>query len=278
MPQITAAAVKALRDRTGLPMMDCKKALQEAGGDEEAAIELLRKAGMKVAQKRAGKETSEGRIAVYPSLDPGVGTIVELQCESAPVASSEGFVQLANDLARQLATGPGAATPEELLGQPSPSQAPKTLQEQFDELVNQIREAFRLQRIARIDAPCGGYVHHDGGTGVLLQVEGGDAELAKDVSMHIAAMRPSAVSKDDLDPETVAKEREILSEQARTEGKPENIIEKMVEGRLREFYAQQCLLDQPYVKGQGKKDTVAKVTKAAGMKVVRFVRWEIGKE
>ena len=278
MPQITAAAVKALRDRTGLPMMDCKKALQEAGGDEEAAIELLRKAGMKVAQKRAGKETSEGRIAVYPSLDPGVGTIVELQCESAPVASSEGFVQLANDLARQLATGPGAATPEELLGQPSPSQAPKTLQVQFDELVNQIREAFRLQRIARIDAPCGGYVHHDGGTGVLLQVEGGDAELAKDVSMHIAAMRPSAVSKDDLDPETVAKEREILSEQARTEGKPENIIEKMVEGRLREFYAQQCLLDQPYVKGQGKKDTVAKVTKAAGMKVVRFVRWEVGKE
>ena len=278
MPQITAAAVKALRDRTGLPMMDCKKALQEAGGDEEAAIELLRKAGMKVAQKRAGKETTEGRVAVFTSLDPGVGTIVELQCESAPVASSESFVQLANDLARQLATGPGAATPEELLGQPSPSQAPKTLQEQFDELVNQIREAFRLSRIARIDGPCGGYVHHDGGTGVLVEVEGGDAELAKDVSMHIAAMRPSAVSKDDLDPEIVAKEREILSEQARTEGKPDNIIEKMVEGRLREFYAQQCLLDQPYVKGQGKKDTVAKVTKAAGMKVVRFIRWEIGKE
>jgi len=278
MPQITAAAVKALRDRTGLPMMDCKKALQEADGDEEAAIEQLRKAGAKVAQKRAGKETSEGRIAICASLDPGVGTIVELQCESAPVASSDGFVQLANDLARQLATGPGAATPEELLAQPSPSQAPKTLQEQFDELVNQIREAFRLSRIARFDGPCGGYVHHDGGTGVLVEVEGGDAELAKDVSMHITAMRPSVVSKDDLDPEAVAKEREILSEQARKEGKPENIIEKMVEGRLREFYAQQCLLDQPYVKGQGKKDTVAKVTKAAGMKVVRFVRWEIGKE
>ncbi len=278
MPQITAAAVKALRDRTGLPMMDCKKALQEADGDEEAAIEQLRKAGAKVAQKRAGKETSEGRIAICASLDPGVGTIVELQCESAPVASSDGFTQLANDLARQLATGPGAATPEELLGQPSPSQAPKTLQEQFDELVNQIREAFRLGRIARFDGPCGGYVHHDGGTGVLLEVEGGDAELAKDVCMHVAAMRPSVVSKDDLDPEAVAKEREILSEQARTEGKPDHIIEKMVEGRLREFYAQQCLLDQPYVKGQGKKDTVAKVTKAAGMKVIRFVRWEVGKE
>jgi len=330
MPQITAAAVKALRDRTGLPMMDCKKALQEADGDEEAAIEQLRKAGAKVAQKRAGKETSEGRIAICASLDPGVGTIVELQCESAPVASSDGFTQLANDLARQLATGPGAATPEELLAQPSPSQAPKTLQEQFDELVNQIREAFRLSRIARFDGPCGGYVHHDGGTGVLVEVEGGDAELAKDVSMHITAMRPSAVSKDDLDPEAVAKEREILSEQAREEadalgqeaeafrvaakvascvavtyddeahtaalrvagalfesdaarleGKRDKTLanlDRMVEGRLREFYAQQCLLDQPYVKGQGKKDTVAKVTKAAGMKVVRFVRWEIGKE
>jgi elongation factor Ts len=278
MPEIKAAAVKALRDQTGLPMGDCKKALQESGGDAEAAIELLRKAGMKVFENRAGKETSEGRIAVHASLDPGVGAIIELQCESAPVAANEEFVQLANDLARQLATGPQAATPEELLGQPSPSKPGKTLQEQFDDLVNRIREALRLKRIARFDAPCGGYVHHNGTTGVLVEVEGGDAALAKDVCMHIAAMRPSVVSRDDLDPERVAKEREILSEQARAEGKPEKIVEKMVEGRLREFYAQQCLLDQPYVKGEGKKDTVTKVTKAAGMKVVRFLRWEVGKE
>jgi elongation factor Ts len=211
-------------------------------------------------------------------MDPGAGAIIELQCESAPVASNEAFVELANDLARQLATGPGATTPEDLLEQPSPTKAPKTLKDQFDELVNQIREAFRLKRLARIDAPCGGYVHHDGGTGVLLQVEGGSAGLAKDISMHVAAMRPSCVSKEDLDPDLVAKEREILSEQARKEGKPENIIGKMVEGRLREFYAQQCLLDQPYVKGEGKNDTVAKVAKAAGMNVVRFYRWEVGKE
>jgi elongation factor Ts len=278
MPQITAAAVKALRDRTGLPMMDCKKALQESSGDEEAAIELLRKAGMKVLQKRAGKETSEGRIAVYARLDPGMGAIVELQCESAPVAANEGFVRLANDLAQQLATGPGAATPEELLGQPSPTGAPQTLGEQFEELMNRIREAFRLKRIARIDGPCGGYVHHDGTSGVLLEVEGGTPELAKDVCMHITAMRPTAVSREDLDPEAVAKERDILSEQARQEGKPEKIIEKMVEGRLREFYAQHCLLEQPYVKGEGKKDTVGKVTQAAGMKVVRFLRWKVGEE
>jgi elongation factor Ts len=278
MPEITAAAVKALRDRTGLPMMDCKRALQEAGGDEEAAIELLRKAGKKVLEKRAGKETSEGRIAVYASLDPGVGAIVELQCESAPVASNDAFVQLANDLARQLGTGPGAATPEELLGQPSPSKAPKTLQEQFDELVNRIREVFRLKRVARIDGPCGGYAHHDGSTGVVVQVEGGNAELAKDVSMHIAAMRPSVVAREDLDPKAVQKEREILSEQARKEGKPQKIIDKVVEGRLREFYENHCLMDQPFVKGEDKKDTVAKVTKAAGMKVVRFIHWQLGKE
>ena len=119
---------------------------------------------------------------------------------------------------------------------------------------------------------------HFGKTGVLLEVEGGDASLAKDISMHIAAMRPSVVSRDDLDPDAVEREREILSEQARQEGKPEKIIERMVEGRLRDFYEQHCLLDQPYVKGEGKKDTVGKAAKAGGMKIVRFIHWELGKE
>ncbi len=278
MPEISAAAVKALRDRTGLPMMDCKRALQEAGGDEDAAIELLRRAGKKTMEKRAHRETTAGRIAVHAGLDPGVGAIVELQCETAPVASNREFIQLANDLARQLATGPGAATPEELLDQPSPSKAPQTLREQFDDLVNRIREVFRLRRIARIEGPCGGYAHHDGSTGVVLQIEGDNAELAKDICMHIAAMRPAALSKEDLDPELVAKEREILSEAARREGKPEKIIDKMVEGRLRSFFAERCLAEQPFVKGESDKQTVGKVAKAAGIKLVRFVHWELGKE
>ena len=278
MPSITAAAVKALRERTGLPMMDCKRALQESDGDEEAAVEALRKAGLKTMEGRSGRETSAGRIAVCADADSGWGSIVELLCESAPVASHEEFVQLADDLARQLATGPGAETPDELLAQPSPSKAPQTLKEQLDDLMNRIREVFRVQRIQRVEGSCGGYVHHDASTGVLIQIEGGDAGLAKDVCMHIAAMGPAVVSREDLDPAVVAKEREILSEQARQEGKPENIIEKMVEGRLREFYATQCLLDQPYVKGEGKKDTVDKVTKAAGMKVTGFIHWQVGKE
>ena len=330
MPEITAAAVKALRDRTGLPMMDCKRALQDAGGDEEAAIELLRKAGSKVLDKRGGKETSEGRIAVHATVSPGAGAIVELQCESAPVAANEEFVRLADDLAQQLAKGPGATTPEELLEQPSPSKAPQTLKEQFDELVNRIREVFRLKRIARLDGPCAGYVHHDGKTGVLLQSEGGNAELAKDICMHITAMRPMVLAKEDLDPDLLVKEREILTEQARQEaeamgreaeacrqaadetrraaeaaaeeeeaaeqqaeaarlesdaarleGKREKTLanlDRIVEGRLRNFCEAHCLLNQPFVKGEGKKDTVDKVTKRAGMKVVRFLRWEIGKE
>ena len=185
-------------------------------------------------------------------------------------------MQLANDLAQQLAAGPGAASPEALLAQPSPSKAAPTLKQQFDDLNNRIREVFKLERIVRIDGHCGGYAHHNGATGVLLQFEGGNAELANDICMHVAAMRPAVVHKEELDPAVVAKEREILSEAARKEGKPENIIAKMVEGRLRNFYAECCLAEQPFVKDD--KKTVGQVAKEAGMKLVSFVRWELPKE
>ena len=128
----------------------------------------------------------------------------------------------------------------------------------------------------RINGACGGYAHHNGAVGVLLQVEGGTAELTKDMCMHVAAMRPTALSKDDLDPATVAKEREILAEAARAEGKPEKIIAKMVEGRLQNFYAERCLLEQPFVKDD--KRTVGQVAKEAGMKIIRYVHWELPKE
>lgn len=276
MAEITAAAVKALRERTGLPMMDCKKALTEAGGDSDKAVELLRKAGAKVMEKRSGRATSSGRITVYLSPKGNVATMIDLRCESAPVSSNEQFVQLANDIAQQLAEGPGAASPEELLKQPSPSKAAPTLQQQFDDLNNRIREVFKLERILRIDGNCGGYAHHNGANGVLLQVEGNNPEVAKDICMHIAAMRPGVLNKEDLDPALVAKEREILSEAARKEGKPENIIDKMVDGRMRNFYAEHCLVEQPFVKDD--KKTVAQAAKEAGLKLVKFVRWELPKE
>lgn len=276
MANITAAAVKELRDKTQLPMMECKKALQESGGDQEAAVEWLRKQGHAKMTSRADRSTEEGRIAIFTCAKAGVGAMVELLCESAPVAASPDFVQLAGDLAAQLAKGPGAGAAEELLGQDSPSSSGTKLQAQWDDLTNKMREVFRLSRMIRIDSACGGYVHHDGKTGVLLEIEGNGADTARDICMHIAAMRPQVLNVESLDPTVVAKERDILSEQARKEGKPENIIEKMVEGRMRNFYAGAVLTEQPFVKDD--KQTVGTVAKSAGIKLKSFVCWQLGKE
>ena len=192
------------------------------------------------------------------------------------MTNNEEFIQLVADLAKQLATGPGAKTAEELLAQPSPSKKGQTLQVQLDDLSNRIREVFRVSRIARINAPTGGYAHHTGTSGVLVEVEGTSAEAAKDVAMHVAAMKPSVTVIEELDKAEVDKEREILSAAAKQEGKPDNIIAKMVEGRLRNFYAARVLVEQPFVKDEAQ--TVGKYAKDAGIKVLRFHRWELGKE
>lgn len=273
MPEITAAMVKALRDDTGLPMMDCKKALEESGGDMEAAKQKLRESGKKLMAIRSDRATEEGRIAVYTSVGGNVGAMIELQCESAPVANNDDFKQLASDLAQQLATGPGAATPDDLWSQPSPSKKGKTLRDLKDDLENKIREVFRLARIVRIDAPAGGFVHV-AKIGALVEVEGGSDELAKEVALHIAAKNPHAASKDSLDPALVAKEKEIQKERARKEGKPEAIIEKMIEGRMGNFYAEHVLEEQPYVRDESQ--TVGALAKKGGMKIKRFVRWQLG--
>jgi elongation factor Ts len=275
MSKITAAAVKSLRDKTSLPMMECKAALAETDGDEEAAIEMLRKKGKDTMEGRDDRTTSEGRMAVY--CTDTAGALVEVQCESASVAGHDEFVQLANNLAQQLATGPGAATPDELLAQDSPSAAGKTIKEQMENLTNRTREVLRVPRIHRIDATCAAYAHHTGTVGVLLEVEGTvDADLARDICMHAAAMKPAVLAIKDLDADEVAKEREILAAAAREEGKPENIIEKMVDGRMRNYYAEQVLEEQPFVKDD--KVTVGKAAEGAGMKLVRFVAWQLGEE
>jgi elongation factor Ts len=215
-------------------------------------------------------------MAIYADVNETTAAIVELQCESAPVAGNEEFVQLAKDLAHQLATGPGASAPEGLWQQPSPSKSGITLAEQRDEIQNKIREVFRLSRILRVDSPCGGYVHHDGKTGVLLAVENGDATLAKDICMHIAAMRPKAIAIEELDPAIVESERAILTEAARKEGKPEKIIDKMVDGRMRNFFAECVLAEQPFVKDD--KQTVGKIASSKGMKMLQFACWKLGEE
>ena len=278
MAGITAAEVKSLRDKTGLPMMECKKALAECGGDTEAAIEWLRKQGVKTQAMRSDREMTTGRLAVYTDLEKGVGAMVELKCESAPVAGSPDFKDLANDIAKQLALGPGAGTADELLAQKSQASPERTLGELKDDLFNRMREVFELSRIKRIDAPCGGYAHHDGSKAALVEIVGEKAaeaaEVAKDIAMHVVAMAPKAVRKEDLDPAAVEKEREILSEAARKEGKPENIIAKMIEGRLRNFFAQCVLLEQPFVKDD--KQTVGKLAKGAGIDVKAVDNWKLG--
>ena len=279
MAEITAAAVMALRDKTGLPMMECKKALLECGGNTEQAVEWLRKQGVKTQAMRADRETSTGRLAVYADPANNVGTIIELKCESAPVANSPDFKALAEDIATTLALGPGAKTPADLLAQKSHAHPDKTLAEIKDDLFNRMREVFDLARICRIDAPCGGYAHHDGSKAAIVEIAGKTtgpdaATVAKDISMHVVALAPQAITKEDLDPEAVAKEREILTEAARGEGKPENIIAKMIEGRLRNFFGQCVLLEQPFVKDD--KQTVGQLAKSAGLEVKRVENWKLG--
>jgi len=279
MAEITAAAVMALRDKTGLPMMECKKALLECGGNTEEAVEWLRKQGIKTQAMRADRETSTGRLAVFADPAKNVGTIIELKCESAPVANSPDFKALAEDIATTLALGPGAKTPADLLAQKSHAHPDKTLAEIKDDLFNRMREVFDLARICRIDAPCGGYAHHDGSKAALIEITGNvsgpqAAEVAKDIAMHVVALAPQAIRKEDLDPSVVDKEREILSEAARKEGKPENIIAKMIEGRLRNFFSQCVLLEQPFVKDD--KQTVGQLAKAAGLEVKSVENWKLG--
>jgi len=275
MADITAAAVRELRDKTGQPMMACKRALQEADGDQDAAVRYLREQGAILMEKRGGRATDFGRFGLFADFDATTGGIVELKCESAPVTSNEEFVQLANDLAQQFATGPGAETAEELLDQPSPSKEGMTLREQKDDLFNRIREVFNVGRMQKLDGTCGGYSHNSGTvSGVLLQVEGGNASAAKDVCMHIAAMRPSCLKTEDLDPSEIETERAVLKAAALKEGKPENIVDKMVEGRLRNFYAERVLTEQAFVKGD--KISVGKFAEENSMVLKQYVHWELG--
>lgn len=274
MAEISAAVVKAFRERTGLPMMECKQALMEANGDEAKAIEILRAKGEKLGDKRADRETAFGRFGIYCGTDKSNGAMVELKCESAPVTQNEEFIQLANDLAQALASS-NVQTADELLAQPSPSKAGVTLSEQRADLFNRIREKFDVGRMVRFEGTCGGYSHNSGTVaGVLIAIKGGNDSAAKDVSMHIAAMRPAALSTAELDPALVEKERSFLRETALKEGKPANIVDKMVEGRLKQFFAERVLLEQAYVKDD--KQSVGSYAKSQGMEITKFQLFVLG--
>ncbi len=274
--QITAAMVKELRERTGAGMMECKKALQEAGGDMEAAIELMRKSGQAKADKKAGRVAAEGVIAAAAG-EAGVA-LVEINSETDFVAKEADFQAFAQRVAeRALAAAP--ADLEALLAL-ALEEGGATVEEARRELVARLGENITVRRFERLAAAPGRILaHYLHGSpvrriGVVVELEGGDEALARDLAMHVAASRPQYVSVEDVPTEVLEKEREILRAQAEASGKPPEIVQKMVEGRLRKQLGEITLLGQPFVKDPD--TTVGKLLERAGAKVLRFVRLEVG--
>ncbi|MEJ2224892.1 MAG: translation elongation factor Ts [Syntrophobacterales bacterium] len=283
---ITAELVKQLRDKTNCGFMDCKKALQETQGDMEAAVTYLRQKGIAVATKRAERATSEGAVWSYIGPDAKTGVLLEVNCESDFVAKTESFLTFGESLAAQIAqTAP--ADLEALLTQPWQSQNGVTVQEHLTEIIGQIGENIRVRRFNRFadGGPVAAYIHFGAKIGVLLELQASSASpelqtLAKDLAMQVAATNPLAIAPDQLDPEAVTKEKAIYEAQARESGKPENIIERMVSGRLEKFFKEVCLMGQPFVKNPD--ITVAQLLRETGaasggeVQVARFVRYQIG--
>lgn len=272
---ISAELVKKLRDRTGLPFGKCKEALVETNGDLDKAVVYLRERNKDAQDKLVSRETTEGRIGIYLDLVKQVGALIELRCESAPVAKSDLFVQLANDLAKQVALQE-AKTPEALLAQPFVDDPKKTVNERIAEVVGLVRENMKPARLARLTGLLGSYIHHDGSVGVMVQVEGdkADPQLLRDVSMHITAKNPAAALREQVSKETIDKELDIARAQAAATGKPANIVEKIAEGKMKTWFAENVLVEQPFVKDDSK--TVGDLLKAAGLKLVKFVRLRVG--
>jgi elongation factor Ts len=272
---ITAAQVKELRERTGSGMMECKKALVDAGGDMDAAIEMLRKTGLAKADKKAGRVAAEGLIAVGVSEDGRSATLVEVNCETDFVAKKAEFQEFANAIAQRILAGKPADI-EALLDMPLHDGEQSSIELARKSLIASIGENINVRRFTRLDATQGILAHYQHGVriGVLVELQGGDAELARDIAMHIAASKPQCVAEADVPGEVIEKEREIFSAQAETSGKPQNIIEKMVDGRIRKFLAEITLVGQPFVKDPDQ--TVGQLLKSAGAAVVGFARMELG--
>jgi len=282
---ITAEMVKTLRDKTDAGMMDCKKALKETNGDMEAAIAYLRQKGLAVASKRAGRATSEGTVWAHITPDHQSGVLLEVNCESDFVAKTDSFQELGSRLAEQLAAA-ALETVEELLAQPCPHLSGLTVSDYVNDVIAKTGEKCHVRRFARYQGDAvAAYIHHGGKIGVMLELSGGGAApealaAAKDLAMQVAAANPVAVSREEVPADIVAKEKAIYEAQAAESGKPANIIEKMVVGRLEKFYKEVCLLQQPFVKNPDQ--TVTQFLKEVGKKlgkeltVKRFTRYQVG--
>jgi len=271
---ITASMVKELRDKTGAGMMDCKKVLTEADGDMEKAEELLREKGIAKAGKKAGRIAAEGLVATYLSADKKIGSIIEVNSETDFVAKNEEFKTFVNDVAKIVAEKNPADVAALLATKYLDTN--KTVDDVLKDKIFTIGENMSIRRFERYETNglLESYIHGEGKIAVLVDMAKGESVVAKDVCMQIAAARPEYVYDKEVPQEKVAKEMEILKAQAMNEGKPAEIAEKMVQGRIGKFYAEVCLVDQPFVKDQNQK--VSDMLKANNAEVTRFVRFEKG--
>ena len=272
---VTASQVKDLREKTGAGMMDCKKVLTETDGDMEKAIELLRERGIAKAAKKSSRVAAEGLVAAYVSEDGKIGAVVEVNAETDFVGKNEEFRNFVNDVAKQIVEK-NPANVEELLGQESIAEAGKTVQEVLTNKIATIGENMSIRRFERFESNgiVGSYIHGEGKIGVLVDMENATPELAKDICLQIAAAKPEFLNRESVTPERVAKEMEILKAQAMNEGKPAEIAEKMVQGRINKFYGEICLLEQEFVKDPDMK--INKLLESKGAKINNFARLEKG--
>jgi elongation factor Ts len=291
MANVTSQMVKELRETTQAGMMDCKNALIEADGDMEKAIEWLREKGLAAAAKKAGRIAAEGMVAGYVSPDVKTGVIVEINCETDFVAATDNFVNFCAKIAKHIAAK-NPADVETLLGQAFVDDAGKTVTDLVSDATVAIGEKLSIRRFARYEAKNGvveTYIHMGGKIGVLLEVNNDKPETYAneafrvyyhDLTLQIAAARPSYVTKGEVPAEKLEKEKEILRAQALNEGKPEKIVDKMVEGRIEKYYKDECLVEQPFVKDPDKtiRQYTAEVEKLIGATVtpVKFERFERG--
>lgn len=271
---VSAELVKQLREKTGAGMMDCKKVLTETDGDMEKAAELLRERGIAKAAKKSDRVAAEGLVATYVSDDKKVGSAVEVNAETDFVAKNDEFRKFVADIAKQVATK-NAKDVEDLLKQKY-LDTDNTVQEVLTGKIATIGENMSIRRFVRFESEglVESYVHGDGKIAVLVNFEKGDEELAKDVCMQIAAAKPEYLSRESVPADKVEKEMEILKAQAMNEGKPAEIAEKMVQGRIGKFYSEICLLEQEFVKDPDTK--VGKLIESKGAKLVDYARLEKG--
>lgn len=272
---VTASQVMELRKKTGAGMMECKKALTEADGNEEQAIEILQKRGIMKAEKKSGRVAAEGLVASYISDDKKVGALVEVNSETDFVSQNAEFKSFVNDIVKQIAIN-NPSDIDDLLAEKSITEPDKTVKDVLTNKIAKIGENLSIRRFERYetDGIVGSYIHGEGKIGVLVDMTNADETLAKDICMQIAAAKPEFINEADVPADRLDKEKEILKAQAINEGKPEAIAEKIVMGRLGKFYGEICLVDQAFVKNPDQK--IKDLLKEHNATINKFARFEKG--